>query len=61
MSKKKISFESSINNLNKILDKLENDNVDLEKMVELYSQGKQIIKYCRNELKSAEQKINKIN
>ena len=61
MNKKKISFESSLDELNKILDKLENDNVNLEKMVELYSRGKDIIRNCKKELKSVEQKINKIN
>ena len=61
MSKEKISFESSIKELNQILDKLENDNVNLENMVELYERGKKMIKSCRNELKSAQQKINKIN
>ena len=61
MNKKKSSFESSLNELNQILDKLENGNVDLEKMVELYSRGKGMIKDCKNILKSAEQKINKIN
>ena len=56
----KISFEDYLNQLENINHQLNNKNLDLEKAVELYSQGVKISKKCQDLLANAEQKIKNI-
>ena len=57
---KKISFESSLKQLEEIVEKLESGNVDLEKSVELYEKGIALKKICEDKLKKVDLQIKKI-
>ena len=57
----KLSFEEAIKDLQKIVEELENGNVELEKSIELYEKGAKLRIHCENKLKFAEKKISKIS
>ena len=57
----KLSFEEAIKDLQKIVEELENGNVELEKSIELYEKGAKLRSHCENKLKVAEKKISKIS
>ena len=57
----KLSFEEAIKDLQKIVEQLENGNVELEKSIELYEKGAKLRIHCENKLKVAEKKISKIS
>lgn len=56
MSKKK-SFEESMENLEKIISLLEAGDVDLEKSLNYFTDGIDLIKNCKIELVKAEEKV----
>ena len=49
----KLSFEEAIKDLQKIVEELENGNVELEKSIELYEKGAKLRIHCENKLKVA--------
>ena len=52
-----ISFETSLNELENIVKKLEEDNCTLDESIELFSRGVELVKNCNNCLNSAKLKI----
>lgn len=59
MAKEK-KFEEKIAELEKIINELENGNIDLESSIEKYTQAMKLAKECDEQLKNIEEKINKI-
>ncbi len=57
----KLSFEEAMKDLQRIVEELENGNVELEKSIELFEQGAKLRIHCENKLKVAEKKISKIS
>ena len=57
---KEPSFESSLKQLEEIVEQLESGNVDLEESVELYERGNKLKKICEEKLKKVEFQIKKI-
>lgn len=57
MKKSKINFESSMEKLEEIVNRLESGEESLENSLKLYEQGIEISKYCQEILQTAEQKI----
>ncbi len=60
MSKKTIEtvdFESSLSELQTIVEKMENDNLSLEKALDNFERGIALTKSCQAALDQAEQKI----
>ena len=51
------SFETSLQRLEAIVRTLETDDVDLERAVNLYAEGKQLVAKCEEQLKDAQRKI----
>ena len=60
MSKDKSNFESNLNKLEEIVEKLENGEVNLEESVKLYEEGMRLKKICEEKLTSIELQIKKI-
>ena len=54
------NFESSLNKLELIVTKLEDENISLEDSVKSFEEGINLVKSCQEELKSAELKIQKL-
>ena len=59
-SDKQSNFESSLNKLELIVTKLEDENISLEDSVKSFEEGISLVKTCQEELKSAELKIQKL-
>ena len=55
---KKIRLEDTFKELSDLVYKLEHDNVDIDKMIELFKEGMILTKLCEAKLKEAEDKIN---
>ena len=59
-SDKQLNFEASLNKLELIVTKLEDENISLEDSVKSFEEGINLVKSCQEELKSAELKIQKL-
>lgn len=55
-----LSFEQAMEQLEKIVQKLETGNVELAQSISIYERGELLKKHCSNLLKNAELKIEKI-
>ena len=61
MSKiKKINLEKTFDELSELIVKLEQENMDIDKMIELFNKGMSLTKLCEKKLNEAEKKINKL-
>ena len=57
---KKIDFESSLEELENIVAKLEDENINLEDSVKSFEKGVNLVKECQKQLQIAELKIKKL-
>jgi len=57
---KKIDFESSLKELESIVEKLEDENINLEDSVKSFEKGIYLVKECQEQLQTAELKIKKL-
>lgn len=57
---KKMKFEEKIKTLEKIINELENDDINLDDSIEKYTKAMKLVKECDDELKNIEEKISKI-
>ena len=60
MEKREPKFEEKIAELEKIIDALENGNIDLDESIEKYTKAMKLVKECDEKLKSIEQQVNQI-
>ena len=54
---KKETFETSMTELEEIVEKLEAGEVTLDESLELFEKGVKLVKSCRNKLDEAEKKV----
>ena len=59
-SNKKIDFESSLNELESIVKKLEDENINLEDSVKSFEAGINLVKECQKQLEDAELKVKEL-
>ena len=59
-SDKKINFEASLKELESILEKLEDEDINLEDSVKSFEEGVNLVKQCQKQLQDAELKIKKL-
>ncbi|MAV60786.1 MAG: exodeoxyribonuclease VII small subunit [Gammaproteobacteria bacterium] len=57
---KKVDFESSLKELELIVEKLEDENINLEDSVKSFEEGVSLVKQCQKKLQDAELKIRKL-
>lgn len=57
MAKTNTNFETSLQELNILVDKMEHGDLDLEQALKYFEQGVTLIRKCQTELKQAEQKV----
>ncbi|RAP50461.1 MAG: exodeoxyribonuclease VII small subunit [Methanosphaera sp. rholeuAM74] len=55
-----LSFEESLEQLEKIVEKLENGDVPLDEAIDKFTQAMELVKVCNEKLSSAEDSIAKI-
>lgn len=56
----KIKFEDQVKELEKIINELENGNIDLDESIEKYTKAMKLVKECDEKLKNIEETVNKI-
>ena len=56
----KLSFEQALQELEKIVESLEQGNVELEKSIGFYERGEKLREHCQKLLGAAEAKVEKI-
>ena len=59
--KKSLNFESTLSEIEKIIDSLEEGNLSLEDSIEAYEKGISLTKACQKTLADAELKIKKLS
>lgn len=59
--KKKDSFESSLESLEKIVEELESKDLPLEKSLEMFEKGVGLYKDCKKHLDKVEKKVAKLS
>lgn len=57
---KKMSYEQAMSELEKTVELLEKENVDMDKAFELYEKGVKLAKYCEDYLSDKEKLIKKV-
>ena len=57
---KKPSFETALKRLESIVDLMESGDASLEKSLEYFEEGMDLIKYCQGQLKDAEQTVQEL-
>lgn len=60
MSEKKINFEEELNRLKEIVSQIEEKDLSIDESVKLYEEGQKIIQVLKEELKKAEEKVEKV-
>lgn len=60
MKEEKTKFEDKLNELEKMVNELEQGNVDLDDAIEKYTNAMKLAKECSEKLKNAEENVNKI-
>ncbi len=60
MSKKKLSFEQALEQLETIAEQIEQGKIGLEESITKYEEGMGLVKQCRDILSKAEMKIQKL-
>ena len=58
--KKDISFEEAMKDLEKIVEELNNGDLDLEKAINAYEKGVVLKNICEEKLKNAKERVEKI-
>jgi exodeoxyribonuclease VII small subunit len=59
-SNKRIDFESSLKELESIVKKLEDENINLEDSVKSFEAGINLVKECQKQLEDAELKVKEL-
>ncbi|MBL8182280.1 MAG: exodeoxyribonuclease VII small subunit [Blastocatellia bacterium] len=57
---KKLTFEQSLTELESVVERLEQGDMQLEESLELFERGVSLIRDCRSRLTSAERKIEEL-
>jgi exodeoxyribonuclease VII small subunit len=57
MIKKQLSFEKSLKRLEEIVSEMENGEPDLDKALNLFSEGAQLVKFCSKNLSETKKRI----
>ncbi|GKU81135.1 exodeoxyribonuclease VII small subunit [Niallia sp. NCCP-28] len=57
---KNLSFEEAMNELERIVEKLEEGDVPLEEAINTYKKGMELSKFCHDKLKNVEEQLAEI-
>ena len=60
MAKKEAKFEEKITELEKIINELENGEIDLDESINKYMMAMKLVKECDEKLKNIEEQVNKM-
>lgn len=60
MAKEEIKYEQAVRELEEIVEKMENDELDIDQLSEQLKRTKLLVKLCRDKLTKADEEIKKL-
>ena len=60
MPKKEIKYEEAVALLEEIVDKMENDELDIDQLSDQLKRAKELVKLCKNKLTKTDEEIKKL-
>lgn len=60
MAKKKIKYEEAVALLEEIVDKMENDELDIDQLSDQLKRAKELVKLCKDKLTKTDEEIKKL-
>lgn len=60
MPKKEIKYEEAVAQLEKIVDKMENDELDIDQLSDQLKRAKELVKLCKDKLTKTDKEIKKL-
>lgn len=60
MAKKEIKYEEAVALLEEIVDKMENDELDIDQLSEQLKRAKELVKLCKDKLTKTDEEIKKL-
>ena len=60
MPKKEIKYEEAVAQLEKIVDKMENDELDIDQLSDQLKRAKELVKLCKDKLTKTDEEIQRI-
>lgn len=60
MAKKEIEYEEAVALLEEIVDKMENDELDIDQLSDQLKRAKELVKLCKDKLTKTDEEIKKL-
>lgn len=60
MAKKEIKYEEAVAHLEEIVDKMENDELDIDQLSDQLKRAKELVKLCKDKLTKTDEEIKKL-
>lgn len=60
MAKKEIKYEEAVAQLEEIVDKMENDELDIDQLSDQLRRAKELVKLCKDKLTKTDEEIKKL-
>ena len=60
MTKQEIKYEAAVQELEEIVDKMENDELDIDQLSEQLKRAKTLVKLCKDKLTKTDEEIKKL-
>lgn len=60
MPKKEIKYEEAVAQLEEIVDKMENDELDIDQLSDQLKRAKELVKLCKDKLTKTDEEIKKL-
>lgn len=60
MAKKEIKYEEAVVQLEEIVDKMENDELDIDQLSDQLKRAKELVKLCKDKLTKTDEEIKKL-
>lgn len=60
MAKKEIKYEEAVAQLEEIVDKMENDELDIDQLSDQLKRAKELVKFCKDKLTKTDEEIKKL-
>lgn len=60
MAKQEVKYEQAVSELEQIVNKMENDELDIDQLSEQLKRAKELVKLCKDKLTKTDEEINKL-
>lgn len=60
MAKKEIKYEEAVAQLEEIVDKMENDELDIDQLSDQLKRAKELVKLCKDKLTKTDEEIKRL-